>query len=301
MQQKLRLSDKIILFPLWLITLLPLRILFVISDFFFLILLYVVGYRKRVVTDNLQKAFPEKSMQEIIKIRRRFYRYLCDYFIESVYMINMGARESKRRYHFENIEMLNKLHQEGKSIILAVVHYGNWEWATNVTLCSEYTLYGVYKPQKNKIIDRLFIQIRSKFNSIPVPYKQTLRTITTKLSNKEPIILCLVGDQRPRKSDLEYWSYFLNQETPIITGMDKLARKLDLPVVFMNIQRVKRGYYHIKFEMIEDKSKLAKPYEIIERYIKKVEDMIHMQPEYWLWSHKRFKYKPEEYKIIKGS
>lgn len=296
MEQRLSIIDKIILSPLWLVTLLPLRILFGFSDFLYLILYYLVGYRKKVVFENLQKAFPDKNKDEILLIARRFYRYLCDYFIESIYLINMSLKECNRRYEFINIELLQRLYNEGKSVVLASTHYGNWEWSINISILSPYTMYGVYKPLHNKLFDRLFIHIRSKFVSVPVPIKKSTRTLHTLLKNNEPIIFYLIGDQRPPKGDLEYWTTFLNQETPVITGMDKIARKYNLPVIFMNVHRPKRGYYKVTLEIISNKPDALQPYTIIEKYIRNVEKLIHSKPEYWLWSHKRFKYKPEEYK-----
>jgi KDO2-lipid IV(A) lauroyltransferase len=301
MEKPLKPTDKIVLFPLWLITLLPLRILYLLSDFLYFILYYLVGYRKYVVIENLKNAFPEKNDNEIVKILRQFYRYLCDYFIESIYLINMSLQECNRRYQYTNIELLQSLYKKGKSIILAISHFGNWEWANNLSNCSPYTIYGVYKPLRNKIFDRLFIHIRGKFISVPVPMKKTYRTVHTLMKNNELFALYLVGDQRPGKGDLEYWTTFLNQETPVITGMDKLARKFNFPVVFMNVNRPKRGYYKVTFEIICDEPIKVKEYTITEKYIRTVEKLILTQPELWLWSHKRFKYKPEEYKPQKGN
>ncbi len=292
----LRTSDKIILFPLWLITLLPLNVLYSFSDFLYIILYYFIRYRKKVVLENLSKALPEKNKTEIKLIAKRFYHYLCDYFIESIYLINMDIKECNRRYSYTNLELLDKFYNEGKSIILAIGHYGNWEWANNFTICSPYTLYGIYKPLSNKLFDRLFIHIRGKFASVPVPMKTTFRTIKTLLEKEELFALYLVGDQRPPKGDLGFWTTFLNQETPAITGMDKLARKFNFPVIFMNVHRPRRGYYKITFEEISNESNKSGPHEITEKYIRYVEKLIYTQPEYWLWSHKRFKYKPEEYK-----
>ncbi len=276
----------------------PLRALYIISDLIYLILYYLVGYRKKVVVENISKAFPEKKEKEILMISKRFYRYLSDYFIESIYLINMGIQECNRRYSYKNLELLQKYFNEGKSIILAIGHYGNWEWSINISICSPYIMYGIYKPLHNKLFDRLFLHIRSKFISVPVPMKQTLRTINTLVVNKETFALILLGDQRPPKGDLEFWTQFLNQETPVITGMDKLARKFNLPVIFMNVQHPKRGYYQITFKEICTEPDKANPYEIAEKYIRSMESLIKVQPEYWLWSHKRFKYKPEEYKHV---
>ena len=301
MKSTLKPADKIILFPLWLVTLLPLNILYGLSDLLYFILYYFIGYRRNVVIENLKNAFPEKMEPEIQSLSRLFYRYLCDYFIESIYLLNMSLNECNRRYRYTNINLLQEFHDKGKSIILAISHFGNWEWANNLSNCSPYTLYGIYRPLKNKLFDRLFIHIRGKFISVPVPLKKVFRTINTLMKNNELFALYLVGDQRPGKGDLEYWTTFLNQETPVITGMDKLARRYNFPVVFMNVKRPKRGYYSITFETISEQPGKAMEYEITEKYIRTVEKLIHTQPELWLWSHRRFKYRPEEYKSKTGS
>jgi len=300
MKKVLKPTDKIILFPLWLLTLLPLKILFGLSDVFYIIIYYLVGYRRKVVRENLRNAFPKKNETEILQITKRFYRYLCDYFVESIYLINMSLKECNRRYQYTNLELLQNLYNEGKNIILAISHYGNWEWANNLSNCSHYIIYGVYKPLHNKLFDRLFIHIRGKFISVPVPMKKTFRTISILMKNNDLFALYLVGDQRPGKGNLEYWTTFLNQETPVITGMDKLARKHNLPVVFMNVKRPKRGYYEATFETLSKEPGKLKEYEISEKYIRAVENLIFTEPEYWLWSHKRFKYKPAEFKPKPG-
>jgi len=296
MQERLKLTDKIILFPLWLLTWLPLTVLYVFSDFIYLILYYIAGYRRDVVLENLSLAFPEKSSEEIRTISKKFYRYLCDYFIESIYLINMSERECSRRYQYKNPELLNQFYEKDKNIILAISHYGNWEWACNLNHYCNFIIFGVYKPLSNKLFDRLFIYMRGRYGSIPVHMKHTFRYIKKSMDRKELFALYLVGDQRPPTGDLEFWTTFLKQETPVITGMDKIARKYDFPVIFMNVQRPRRGYYEVSFEVICDDPSARKPFVISEKYIRCVEKLIHSRPEYWLWSHKRFKYKAEQYK-----
>ncbi len=284
--------DKILLFPLWMLTLLPLRILFVLSDFLFLITYYVISYRKNVVMENLGNSFPDKSRDEIKRIAVKFYHYLCDYFIESIYLINMGRKECNHRYHYSNKELIDRLYAEGRSIILATSHYGNWDWAANMAFNFPHKIYGIYKPLTSPVFNRLFIDLRAKFGAFSTPLLHTFRVVTESTKNNELYALYLVADQRPLQKDLDYWTTFLNQETPILTGMEKLAKRFDLPVIFFNMKRVKRGYYEISCELITKTPKKTKPYEISENYIRMVEHMIQEQPEYYLWSHKRWKYDP---------
>lgn len=298
MNKTLLISDKIILFPLWLLTLLPLRILYVFSDFIFLVLFHLVRYRRDVVVENLKNSFPEKDEKEIQKLTRRFYHYLCDYFIESIYLINMSEEECKKRYIVKNPELLTKLHKQEKNLVIATCHYGNWEWIASFGNWFPHSVYAIYKPLSNKFFDRLFIFIREKFGVVVVPMKKTLRTITGLIQKKELFGFCFVADQRPGKEDLGFWTSFLNQEAPVITGMDKLARRFDLSVVFMNVERPRRGYYEISLELIAEQPKATDTYGIAEKYIRSVESMVIAQPEFYFWTHKRWKYKAEEYKKV---
>ncbi len=296
MKSTLSLFDKIILSPLWILTLFSIPVLYLFSDFLYLILYYLVGYRKKVVSKNITRSFPEKKPEEILNIAKKFYRYLCDYFVESLYLLNMSAVECNRRYRFMNIELLNELAQKKRNIILATCHYGNWEWANNLNNISPYKILGIYKPLSNKLFNRLLIHIRGKYGSIPIPMKHTLREAIDSITKNELFALYSVADQRPGGDDLRYWTTFFNQEAPIITGIEKISRKFNLAVVFLMVRRVKRGYYQITLELlVEDPARHAE-YEIIEKYIRKVEELVKERPEFYLWSHKRWKYKHENYK-----
>lgn len=293
MSKALTIKDKIILFPLWLLTLLPLRALFVFSDFLFLITYYVLRYRKKVVIENLQRSFPDKEKKEIMKIAVRFYHYLCDYFLESVYLINMSKKECNRRYKYKNRVVVEHLAEEGKSIIVATSHFGNWDWAANFCINFPYKFYGVFKPLTSKTFDNLFYDLRAKYGAVSTPLLHTFRVTLDSIEKNELFALYLVADQRPLQKDLDYWTTFLNQETPILTGMEKLAKRFDLPVVFFNMKRVRRGYYEIDLELITDEPKKTETYEITEKYVRLVEKIIYRQPECYLWSHKRWKYDPK--------
>jgi Kdo2-lipid IVA lauroyltransferase/acyltransferase len=296
MSRILSISDKVILFPLWLITLLHLPVLYPLADGLSVLLCYIIRYRRKVVLQNLKNSFPEKSHREIKRIMWRFYRYLCDYFVESLYTINMSLEECNKRYSYTNPELLEKYFREGKSVVLTTSHYGCWEWSANFTSWFSPTIFAIYKPLSNKLFDRLFIYIRSKYGLEPIPMKKTLRTIADCLKKNETFALLFLADQRPARQDLSYWTFFMNQETPVITGMDRLARKYNLPVVFMNVSRPRRGYYEITYETIEPEPAKTKPNELAEKYIRCVEKLVRNQPEFYLWSHKRWKYRADKYK-----
>ena len=301
MKVEFTITGKIILSPLWLLTKLPIRLLYYLSDFLFLLTYHIVRYRRNIVYQNISKAFVEKSRKEKRAIVRKFYHYLCDYFIESIYMINMDIKECNKRYSFENPEIIKDLYAQKRNIILATSHFGNWEWASNLSQNISYKILGIYKPLSNKLFNKLFIHLRGKYGSIPVPMNHTLRILNDYLKKGKFFALYLVSDQRPSPEDIHYWTYFMNQETPVITGTERLARKYNLAVVFLEIDRVKRGYYKIAYRLISEDPRNEAQNEITEKYIRKVEEMITKRPELWLWSHNRWKYLPEEYKPIAAS
>ncbi len=295
-KRKLSFIDKIILSPIWALTLLPLPVLFLFSDFIFYILYYVLKYRRKTVMTNLAKSFPNKTAKELKIIARKFYAHLSDYFIESIYLTNMSLKEANKRFKYKNPELLHDLYAKNQDVILMTSHYGNWEWAANLWHHIPYNFYGVYKQLTNDLFDKYFIHMREKYGSIAVHHKKTLKTIIKCKRNDDRFALYLIGDQRPIREDLDYWTRFLNQDTPFITGVEKLSRKFNLAVIFMNITKLRRGQYEVKFELLTEKPSTEKDYGIINKYAKAVEKQINKQPEYWLWSHKRWKFDPIKYK-----
>ncbi len=275
---------------IWLITLLPLRVLYLLSDFIFLILFYLVGYRKKTVHQNLKNSLPDKSPQEISRIARKFYRQLCDYFIESAYRIHMGEKENTRRIHFKNPDLLQDYYKQNKSIVLLLSHYGNWEWGNRITRLSSHSLLGIYKPLQNKYFDKFFLHLRTQFGGIGIPMESTLRTLVTYQKDKKPVVLYTVADQRPQWTSIQHWTTFLNQDTPVITGPEKIARRFNYPVLFLDIQKIRRGYYSAEFKLICENPAEVPEFLITRKYHAIVERNILQRPELWLWSHKRWKY-----------
>jgi len=275
---------------IWLITLLPLRVLYLLSDFIFLILYYLVGYRKKTAFQNLEKSLPDKSPQEIKRIARKFYQQLCDIFIESVYRIHMGEKENARRIHYKNPEILQDYYKQGKSIVLLLSHYGNWEWPTRITRLSSHSILAIYKPLRNKYFDKFFMQLRGQFGAIGIPMESTLRTLLSYQRNKEPLVLYTIADQRPQWTSSQHWTTFLNQDTPVITGPEKIARRFNFPVVLLDIQKIKRGYYSAELKLICENPGEVPEFYITRKYQATVEQNILKRPELWLWSHKRWKY-----------
>ncbi|MGN6181253.1 MAG: lysophospholipid acyltransferase family protein [Mucilaginibacter sp.] len=278
---------------LYLLSLLPFWMLYLISDLLFVIVYHLVGYRRKVVQENLRNSFPEKNEQERRDIEKKYYQYLCDLMVETIKMITISQKEVAKRVTSDNIEVLQSYFKQGKSVIGALGHYCNWEMA-NLGLSSYFntTLLVVYKPLSNKIFDDFFIKMRSRFGSILVAMKNTARTLV-KYKNEQTFSL-LVADQTPVKHEAVYFTGFLHQQTAFFLGIEKLAKLTDQVVVFCDVKRLKRGYYEYNLIPITETPKQTAEYEITNAYIKCLEEMIRREPQYWLWSHRRWKFKPED-------
>ncbi len=282
---------KIVYSIIWLITLLPINLLYKLSDVMYFLAYYVVGYRKKVVITNLKNAFPLKDNKEIKQITKAFYAHLCDNLLETALMINMPAKEYAKRFVFKNLEVLDDLYKKGKSVCAVFGHYGNWDWTSALNMYTKYQVYAIYMPIKNKNIDNLVNKLRGKFGMKLIHKQYAARTILNLSESKELFIAYFIGDQTPSKHEISYWTKFLNQDTPVFLGTEKIARKTNQAVVYFDITKVKRGYYEIEFIKLFENSSETKEYEITESHLRYLEKRIIEKPEYWLWSHRRWKYK----------
>lgn len=290
-----RVTFRITASILYLISLLPFPVLYFFSDILYIFLYYIVKYRRKVVLNNLLNSFPEKSRSEIEQIEKRFYRYLADLMLESVKTISISANEIKKRFVFKNLDNMKTYLQNGRSIIAVSGHYGNWEWGpVAIGLELREKVLVVYKPLSDKRFEELMISMRSRFGSIMVPMKQTLRKVFE--YRNEPSVLVLVGDQTPTFEESQYITNFLNQQTAVFLGVEKIALKLKNPIVYFSINRIKRGYYECVIKSLIDNPEQTKDHEITQAHTRELEKNIRFQPEYWLWSHKRWKFSPENLK-----
>lgn len=281
------------IFFLYLLSLLPLWILYILSDFLFLIIYYVAGYRRKVVQLNLQNAFPEKTEKERRSIERKFYRYFADLIVETIKAVSISAKELDKRIKPTNPELVKEYLDSDKSIIGVSGHYCNWEWASlNLTSFVDRKYLAIYKPLSNKIFDKFFIHVRSRFRGIPVAMKMVLRKMVE--FKNEPFLTVLLGDQTPVKQETTYFTRFLNQPTAVFLGPEKMAKSMDCVVAFYDMRRVKRGYYAYTVIPLVDHARQTEPYEITEAHVKYLEKVIIEEPAYWLWSHRRWKFKPED-------
>lgn len=272
---------------------LPLPVLYVLSDLFFFLLFYFPGYRKAVVLKNLRNSFPDKSDREIRSIARAFYRHLSDSFIESFAIANMSKEEFGRRCIWKNPEVLDKYYKTRKGVISIFGHYGNWEWMSGLPLYTEMKVLAVYKPLKNIWFDRYIKNLREKFGITAIAANRCLPAMIDYCNKDIPTITYFLGDQRPLREHIRYWTKFLNQDTPVLLGAEKIARRLDQAVVFFSMNKIKRGFYEVEIIPVTENPRSTSDYEITESHTRLLEQQIRNHPAYWLWSHKRWKHKSD--------
>jgi len=279
---------------LYLISLLPFWFLYGVSDVIYLLLYYIVGYRKVVVRTNLANSFPEKSVEERLKIEKQYFKYLADLLVETVKMISISEASLRKRMKPTNPELVDHYFKQGRSIIAAAGHYCNWELAAlGFSLLTKEKRIIVYKPLSNEGFNTFFNKIRGRFGAILVAMKQTLRTMIS--LKKQLTFSVLVSDQTPVRHEINYFTTFLNQPTAVFLGIEKLAKLIDAVVIFYKIDRVKRGYYTYTLVPLIEQPKQTAEYEITEAHVKFLEKIIQDNPQYWLWSHRRWKFMPEDF------
>lgn len=282
--------------PLYLVSLLPFFILYGIADFFFVILFYLMGYRKEVVLINLKNAFPEKTDNERKEIARKFYRNFCDNWIETIKLLSISKKAMNKRIS-GNFEVFEQLHQTGQSVQANLGHFFNWEIMTlHAGINQPYTFLTVYLPQSNKIMNRLIQHLRSRWGNPQIPSTEMARSIMP--WRKKQFLIALGADQSPLPENA-YWLYFMNQPTGFAKGPEKNARALNLAVVMLTTTRKKRGHYHFDYFLLSDQPKALPDGELMRKYVMHLEENIRLQPELYLWSHRRWKHSwKQEYKSM---
>ncbi len=273
---------------------LPMPILYILSDILYLFIYYLVRYRRKVVRKNLKNSFPDKTEKEIIQLERRFYHHFADYIVETIKLAHISQEELLRRADIRNPELVFDLMDKGHTcFIMSMGHYGNWEWFSGASARFEgrATIYQIYRPLTNKAFDRLFIYLRTRFHSFGIKKSEAVRDMINLKRNKTHAMVPFVADQTPSRANLHYWTNFLNQDSAILTGPERIAKKLDIPVIFADTQKAKRGFYTVDFKLITDNAKDTPEFWITERYTRMMEECILRDPAYWLWTHNRWKYK----------
>ncbi len=275
----------------WILGHIPLRALYFISDFLYIVVYKIAGYRTKVVRTNLNNSFPEKSHEELRTIEKRFYHHLCDLILESAMLRHISEKKMRKMVTFSNPEVMENFCKQGKSIVCITGHYNNWEVLSIRQRDTSYQILGVYKPLTNKHFDNFFIETRERFGAKAISMDDTVRTLIRYNAQNKLTLSYFVADQSPTESQIHYWTTFMNQDTGVFTGAERIAIKMGYPVIFLHIQKTTRGHYNVEAILISENPKEAKPFEITERHVQILERIIREQPEYWLWSHRRWKHK----------
>jgi KDO2-lipid IV(A) lauroyltransferase len=272
------------------LSLLPLRLLYVLSDGMYQLLYHVVGYRKQVVRENLRRSFPERSEAEIEAIAQRFFRRLCDLIMESVKLFSISEAELMRRCEIKDASLPNHYAAQGRSVIIFAGHYHNWEISAAASdRQMKHQTVGAYVPLSDAFMDRVAKASRSRFGLIMISVKAVRAFFET--HQGPPIAMLFAGDQSPRRPERAHWMTFLNQDTGVMKGTENYARQHDLPVIYGRILRPRRGYYAFEFELVTDTPQATEPGFITEACTHLLEADILREPSAWLWSHRRWKHR----------
>lgn len=282
----------ILVYPvIWLISMLPFRILYAISDAVYLVVYYLISYRKKVVFNNLKLAFPEKSDKEIIEIRKKFYHHFADVFIELIKSFTVPKEEVYKRYKYTNLEFFEELYKDGKSVILTGPHYANWEWIMSLDSFVKYKGYAAFTKVENPYLNEKILKSRAKFGTNLIQTSKIIAEIKHNQKYNIQAMYGLLSDQSPQVSKTFYWREFFGVKVPIHTGAEMLAKRYDMNMVYIETKKVKRGYYETSFSLITKEPKKYPDYELTDIFIEKLEKQVRKQPEYYFWTHKRFKHK----------
>jgi KDO2-lipid IV(A) lauroyltransferase len=276
---------------LYLVSMLPYAMLYFFSDILFILLFHGLKYRRKVVASNLANSFPLKSVKERLDIEKRFYRHLCDLMVEFFKTLTMSKADAVRRCHIgpDSVNLLNGFYSNKKNLVLVMGHYGNWEWGgLSISLQVKHPLFFIYKPLSNTNFDGLMFNMRSRFGAKLIAMNFAFREMVKYKDSMNAT--AFIADQTAAP-ETAYWTTFLNQDTPVFTGTEKIARKMNYPVVFINIQKIKRGYYELTAEVLSEEPAKTPDGALSEIHTKRLEQEILFKPEFWLWSHRRWKHK----------
>lgn len=284
---------------LWLFSLLPMWVHYVIADGIYLIVYRLIGYRKKLVRKNLADSFPEKTKEELQAIEKGFYHWFCDYLVETIKMMTISEKNLKRRMVFKGTKEVDEVLESGQSIALYMGHYCNWEWVTSMPLwvtpkahCGQ-----IYHVLENAAFDKLFLKLRKRWGAESIPMAETLRRVATYRKQGQPIMIGYISDQVPFWNNIHHWLNFLNHDTPVLTGTERLARGAGHAIFYLDMHRVRRGYYEATLKLITRDPKQTKDYELTDAYFHLLEESVRRDPACYLWTHNRWKRTHEEFNL----
>ncbi len=281
----------------YIMSLLPFRVLYLLSDGLYLLVAHVVRYRHKIIYKNLRESFPEKSEAEVKQLERQFYKLFCDYLVETIKMMTMTKRQLMRHLRFTHLDKLNEVLANGQSAAIYLGHIFNWEWITSLPYwvpdgvqCSE-----LYHPLENEYFDKLFKYVREKHDALCISMKESLRYILKYKRDNKAIVVGLISDQVPQWGSIHLWVDFLHHDTPVLTGGERIVRHTNMAVFYGDVRRVKRGYYECEMKLMTEKPKEMDENEITKVYFRMLEETIRRDPANWLWSHNRWKRTHKEF------
>jgi KDO2-lipid IV(A) lauroyltransferase len=282
----------ILIYPiLFLISILPFRLLYIFSDFVYVLIYYIIGYRKKVVRANIAMALPHLSEKERLIIEKKSYKHLCDMFLEMIKTMTISIKEIERRFVIKNLDEFLEIEKKNKSIALMCAHYASYEWVVSMNGRVSFQGFAIYKKINNPYFDKLVKKIRSRFKAYLITTKETRGVIEQNESKGNHAIYGFASDQSPQVKPQTYWSKFMGIEVPVYVGAEVLSKKYNMNVVFLKVKKVKRGFYEADIELISDDVNAVPDYQITETFLRKVEKQIHEAPEFYLWTHKRWKHR----------
>ena len=283
----------------YLFSLLPMRVHYLFSDVIYLIVYRLVGYRRPLVKKHLASCFPEKSDQERLAIEQGFYHWFCDYIVETVKLLTIRPDNLKRRMVFKGTELVDEVVKSGQSCAVYLGHYCNWEWVTSLPFwvtpkaqCGQ-----IYHALENSEFDRLFLRLRQRMGAVCIPMAETLRRLAVYRQQGQPVVIGYISDQVPFWNNIHHWLQFLQQDTPVLTGTERLARSAGHAVFYLDVRRIRRGYYEAEFQLIERDPKQTHDYELTDAYFRMLEKSILRDPQCYLWTHNRWKRSHEEFDL----
>ena len=283
---------KFLITPLLIfISWLPFRLLYFISDLFYYILYYGIKYRRKIVRKNLELSKVAKSTKDLIRIEKKFYRHLSDVFFEMFKFYSISPEEMKKRFYIENPEIFYQLEKKNKSVMFMTSHYGGFEWFLSINYHVPQLPFAVYTPLSNKSLDSLIKKFRLRHGSKLISRYKAGSYIKKQIKENKLFLYGMAADQSAQIRSITYWKEFLGVKVPVFTGSERIAKQHDIPVVFGKVIKIKRGYYKVVVDLISEFPNEYKNYQITDIYLKKLEKQIREIPEYYYWTHNRFKHK----------